>query len=279
MRKRRKPVDLREGVGHHRVVRGGHQFDAELVVVARHVVGIGGIEHQQHMRRQAGAQPLDLVERQIGPGRVVRVGEPHQLGARRNQFQDRVDVGGEIGLGRDDVDGAVRPGRDRVHQEAVGGGDRLVAMAEIGVREQIEDFVRTGAADDAVGIEPEGAADRLAQHARSAFRIVLEVVGGRLVGGNGLRRGAERRLIGRQLEHLAARLRHRALAGRVGRNIENAGIRHGAGHLQLRKYRGGFQGLDQLKAWPRSGAPYSALHGCRRGPTSAPTRRPRSGPI
>src|SRR5690348_18223255 len=33
---------------------------------------------------------------------------------------------------------------------------------------------------------------------------------------------------------LAARLRHRALARRVGRNIENAGVRHRAGHFQLR---------------------------------------------
>ena len=72
---------------HHGVFGGRHQFEAELVIVARHVVGIGGVEHQQHMRRQAGAQPLDLVERQIGPGRVVRVGEPHQLGARRNRFR------------------------------------------------------------------------------------------------------------------------------------------------------------------------------------------------
>ena len=29
---------------------------------------------------------------------------------------------------------------------------------------------------------------------------------------------------------------------------------------------------------PRSGAPYSVLRGCRRGPMSAPTLRPRSGP-
>ena len=48
-------------------------------------------------------------------------------------------------------------------------------MAEIGVRQQVEDFVGAGAANDAVGIEPEGAADRLAQHARGAFRIVLQM--------------------------------------------------------------------------------------------------------
>ena len=207
---RRQPVDLGEGVRHHGVFGGRHQFDAELVIVARHVVGIGGVEHQQHMRRQAGAQPLDLVERQIGPGRVVRVGEPHQLGARRHPREDRVDVGGEVGLGRDDVLGAVRHRRDRVHQKAVRGGDRLVAMAEIGVRQQIEDFVRAGAADDAVGVEPEGAADRLAQHPRGAFRIVLQMRRRLLVDFHRLRRRPERGLVGRQLEHLAARLRHRA---------------------------------------------------------------------
>ena len=37
---------------------------------------------------------------------------------------------------------------------------------------------------------------------------------------------------------IKARLRHRALAGRVGRNIENAGIRHGAVHHQLRIFSG-----------------------------------------
>src|SRR6202043_3092925 len=133
--------------------------------------------------------------------------------------------------------------------------------------------VGAGAADDAVGIEPEGAADRLAQHARGALRIVLQMRSPLLVDLNRLRRRPKRGLVGRQLEHLAARLRHRALAGRVGRNIENAGVRHGAGHLQLRK-----SGAAFTISLPRSGAPYSALHGCRREPMNAPPRRPRSAP-
>ena len=37
-------------------------------------------------------------------------------------------------------------------------------MAEIGVGQKVEDLIRAGAADDAVGIETERAADRLAQH-------------------------------------------------------------------------------------------------------------------
>src|SRR5207342_151466 len=53
------------------------------------------------------------------------------------------------------------------------------------------------------------------------------------VDGHRLRRRAKRRLVGGQLEHFAAGLRHRALAGGIGRNIEDAGVRHGAGHLLL----------------------------------------------
>ena len=91
------------------------------------------------------------------------------------QLQDRIDIGGVVGLGRDDVLGAIRHGRDRIDQKAMRGGDRLVALLEIGVGEQIEDLVRAGAADDAGGIEPVGAADRLAQHPRGAFRIIFQM--------------------------------------------------------------------------------------------------------
>ena len=195
------------------------------------------------MRRQSGAQPFDLVERQIRSGRVVRVCQPHQLGSARNQLQDGIDVGGEIGFGCDDIDGAVRFGGDWVHQKAVSGADRLVAAAQIGVRQQIENLVRSGTADDPFGIESEGAADRLPQHARSALRIVLQMRGRLLVGFDRLRRRAKRRLVGRQLEDLAAWLRQGSLAGRVRRNIENAGVRHGSGHLQLRIGGAAFQDL------------------------------------
>jgi hypothetical protein len=58
----------------------------------------------------------------------------------------------------------------------VRGGDRLVTLREISVRQQIEDFIGSGTADDAVGIEPEGAPDRLAQDARGTFRIILQMI-------------------------------------------------------------------------------------------------------
>jgi hypothetical protein len=74
----------------------------------------------------------------------------------------------------------------------MGGVDRLVAGAEIGVCEIVQEFVRTGAADDAVRIEPIGAPDGFAQLARGAFRIILQMIGRGLVSSDGLRRWPER---------------------------------------------------------------------------------------
>ena len=48
------------------------QFDAGLVVVAADIFGIGRVEHQEHVLRQAGMQAAHLLERQIGAGRIVR---------------------------------------------------------------------------------------------------------------------------------------------------------------------------------------------------------------
>ena len=66
------------------------------------------------------------------------------------------------------------------------GVDRLVAVGEIGARQQIEQIVRAGAADDAVGVEPVGASDRFAQLGRRAVGIILEVLAGRAIGGDRL---------------------------------------------------------------------------------------------
>ena len=65
---------------------------------------------------------------------------------------------------------------DRIDQKAVRGVDRLVAVGEIGVRQQVQQIIRARAADDALGIEPECPPDRLAQLARRAVRIILEMM-------------------------------------------------------------------------------------------------------
>ena len=103
------------------------------------------------------------------------------------------------------------------------GVDRLVAVGEIGARQQIQQVVGAGAADDAVGIEPERAPDRLAQLARRAVRIILaDASATDLIGRDRARARPERRLVRRQLEHLGD-ARRAALAGHIGLDIEHAG--------------------------------------------------------
>ena len=122
-------------------VRGGHELDPGLVVVAAHVLGIGRVEHEQHGLGQAGAQPAHRLDRHVGAGRVVGVGEEHDAGARRDAAQDRVDVGGQVRLGRNHGRGAVRQDGDAVDEEAMGGEDALVARPEVGVRDEAQELV------------------------------------------------------------------------------------------------------------------------------------------
>ena len=55
------------------------------------------------------------------------------------------------------------------------GVDRLVAVDEIRLRQQMQEVVGAGAADDALGVEAEGAADGFAQIAGGAVRVVLKM--------------------------------------------------------------------------------------------------------
>ena len=54
-------VELGEGAGHDDVLGLVDQFDARFVVVAADILGIGRVDHQQHVLRQAGVQAPHLV--------------------------------------------------------------------------------------------------------------------------------------------------------------------------------------------------------------------------
>src|SRR5262249_589536 len=90
---------------------------------------------------------------------------------------------------------------DRVDQEAVGRMDRLVTVAQIGVGDEVEQVIGAGSAHDAVGIEPEGVSDGLAEGRRRAVRIVLQMVGDGAIGGDRLWTRAQRGLVRGQLEY------------------------------------------------------------------------------
>ncbi len=249
---RGEPVTL-EKVGHHDVFRRRDQLNAGLVVVALDVFGIGGVEHQQRARRQPAMQALDLVERHVGAGRVVRIGEEYDLGPFRHRAENGVDIGGVVLLGRHHGLRARAQGRNRIDQKAVGGVDRLVAVGEIGARQQVEEVVGAGAAHDARGIEAEGAADRLAQFRRRAVGIVLEMAGDALIGLDRLRARPQRRLVGGQLVDPGDAGRA-ALAGNIGLDREHAGTRDRTLRLGFR-HLGTWKALFHRAAIARSGPP------------------------
>ena len=167
-------------------------------------------------------QALDLVERQAGAGRIVRIGEKDDLGLFRHRGKNCIDVRSEILLRRHHRLRAGAERHDRINQESMRGVDRLVAVDQIGVRKQMQQIVRARTADDAVGIEPERAPDRLTQLACRAVRIVLKVVGGGLIGRDRLRARPERRLVRRQFYHLG-HARRAAFTGHIGLDLEHAG--------------------------------------------------------
>ena len=74
----------------------------EFVVVGAHIFGIGRVEHEQDGVGQARAQALDLVEGEIGAGRVVWVGEEDHARGRGHAGKNLINIGGELFLRRND---------------------------------------------------------------------------------------------------------------------------------------------------------------------------------
>ena len=229
-------MDLREGPAHHHVVRRGNELEPGLVVVAPDVFGVGGVEHQQHGFGQRAAQSLDFVERQIGAGRIVGVGDEDDLRARAHRGEDRVDVRRVVLFAGYDRRPAGRQRRNRIDQEAVGGVDRLLARPEKGLRQEMQQFVRPRPADDARRVEAERAADRLAQFGGGPVRIILKMMADSIIGRDRMRAWSERRLVGGEFEHFGS-VRRGALARHIGLDREHAGTRFGTlscGHRKLR---------------------------------------------
>ena len=206
---RREAIDLGEGPGHHDVLGRGGELQAGGIIVAPHIFGIGGVEHQKHVRRQGRMQPLDLGEGQVGAGRVVGIGQEHGPGFRADHGKDVVDIGREVHLLGLDRGAAGRLDGDARDQEAVRRDDALVARADEGMGQQRQDVVRSAAAHDPRRIEPVAVRDGGAQPRGRAVRVEIEAARRGPKGLDGLGGGAERRLVGGQLEGLDAPPRRR----------------------------------------------------------------------
>ncbi len=87
--------------------------------------------------------------------------------------EQRVDVGAEVAVGRDHHFGAAAARGDVVDREAVADVDHLVARPGEGLRGEVEQLVRAGAADDPRRVDPVHRADRRAQLGRVRIGIAI----------------------------------------------------------------------------------------------------------
>ena len=221
---RGEPEQLGEGAGHDHVAGTLHQLLTARVVVAADVLGIGGIDHQQHVVGQAGMQAQKLLARQIAAGRVVGIGDEDRARPAGDARQHGVDVGPEVALGCCDRGRTDRERAEPVHQEAVRAVEHLVAGPGIGAHQQLDQLVGAGAADHALGIEVEAGADRLAQRPGTAVRVTVHDRDRRAQGRDRPGARPERRLVGRELDDIRHAL-DLGLAADVGLDLQNAGAR------------------------------------------------------
>ena len=150
-----------------------------LIVILIDIFGIGPVEHEKHFFRQRRTQSAQLLRGQICAGRVVRIGDKNSAGARCDPFKDRVNIRGQIALRRNDRFGSSRQDRDPVNEKTVLGINRLVAWPQIGLRENVKQFVRTIAADDMGWIQAMCGAKSFTQRSAGAIGITVKP-GGRL---------------------------------------------------------------------------------------------------
>jgi len=262
----RQPVDLGECAGHDDVLEAGDQLDAGLVVVAAHIFGIGGVEHQQHAFRESRMQPADFLERQVGAGRVVRIGQEHDPRPAGDGGEDCIDIGALVRFRHRDRQGAGGLDVDPVDQETVRGEDRLVAGRQIGLGKQADELVRAVRADDVGSVQPMRVGDGLPEPRGGAVGIEFEPRSRLARRLDRPWRGAERILVRRQLVHLGDTVGRRAPAGNVSLDLHDAGTRLRACRFECVRHAGIIRGAEGSGA-SRSGN--TVGNGDCRGPLTA----------
>ena len=188
--------------------------EAGIVLGRFEIFGIGLVDHQQNVARQAGMKPGELGRGQVAAGGVVGVGDEHHPRALGHRGEQRVDVGAVVAVGGFDRDRPAAPRGDVVDDKGKAREQHLVAHSGVAQGDKVEQLVRAGPADDPRRVDLVELADRLAQRGAVAVRIAVR--SGRL-GARGERRraGPERVLVGRELgEHPPVRAR--APAGNIG---------------------------------------------------------------
>jgi hypothetical protein len=195
-------VQLGEGAGDDDVAGCPGQFQTVLEGGVAGELGIGAVQHQQDVARQLGVQAADLGARQPGAGRIAGVGQVDDLRPFIDGLEQFVDAQAIAGLRRVLHLRLGRAGGDGVGGEGVFALHDVVARLQEDQRQQIEELVRTRAEDQALGLEAEAGGDGLTQRRGLEVGIGVQVGEGGGEGRAGRLAGAQRILVGRQLDRM-----------------------------------------------------------------------------
>ncbi|PAV69192.1 hypothetical protein WR25_08594 [Diploscapter pachys] len=179
-------------------------------------------------RYSPGVEPRDLLAGGIGAGRIVGVGDEHDLGLVRHRGQDRIDIGRIVAIGDDHRRRADAPRRDLIHRKAVADVDDLVARPGEGAGGQVQHLVRSSAIDQSLRLDAVMAGKRAAQVDRGGVGIALQMPRRVAIRRPRALGRTERILVRRQLDDLAAVLTGGA-TGDVGGDAQDPGLRGGGG--------------------------------------------------
>ena len=166
-------------------------------------------------------QPPDFFGRIPGAGRIGRIGDEDDAGARVDQFQQFIDIDPVARFGRHPNLGLAGAGADGVGAEAELALDDVVARLEESLVQKLEDLVGAAAEQQALRLQAVLRRQRLAQGGGAAIGIHLKLVKG---GGEGLAsRGAgpEDVLVGRQLQRMLDTV-NLGLARHIGGDVHDA---------------------------------------------------------
>ncbi len=189
-------------------------------------LGVGFVQHQHDLRRQAVMQGAQLGACQEGPRRIAGLGDEDQPGALVHRFQHRRDGQPVAGLGRFAHLRLAGPGADGVGGKATLPHDDVVARLQEHLVQEVEHLVGAVAEHQALGLQVEVRRHRRPEACRPAVGIEVHPVSGGEEGVPGLGAGPQDVLVGRQLDRVLEADRQR-LAGFVGDDVQDAGLGFG----------------------------------------------------
>jgi hypothetical protein len=206
------------------------------------ILVVGLVEHHQHPLGHAAQELLQLGGAREGPGRIVGVRNPRDVGLVVDRPCHRLEVVAVVLRRHDDRARAARLRGERVDGEAMLREDRRASRSEEGERHQLEHVVRAVAEHDRGHVDAITPGERRFQVEAVAVGIARDLADRRLDRGAGARADAVRILVRGELDdslllqpELAGELGDR-LAGLVRGDRAYVGGRKLAGiheHVQL----------------------------------------------